>query len=410
MASEASHFRFGIITWKPRPDISATAAEFTVQQAWRRTSCGGSAGDGYVAVGDPACVQTDLSYGDGAFDPIGGTVVSIDPVNDWYLQSYTSVHEYPTANNGGAPWEARYDSCCRIYENVNAPGTSFTQIATVDLGISNSSPVTTLLPIIAMEVDAANSVALPLGDLDGDALACRLATPAESGIAAQPSATNALSVSASCVLNWDTAGTSIGQLWATAIVVEESQGGDPSHGRIPLEFLILIVGDTGTDPVCDVPPTPTGTVSIPAGQPYVATIQGSDVDAGQTLSLNSSGVPSWCSLAPALPTSSASPISSVLTCNPTVADAGPGAEPGSRLRQRGRRPRGAVASESPAPGDLGGRGHRSGRRSGDDHGDVGEPGRSRAGEGDRLGHDLARRLVEPAGRPSGAQRQPQDSG
>jgi hypothetical protein len=324
--AEASHFRFGHVTWTPTAGGPANDATFSVLHAWRRSACPGTGVGGFVAIGDPACGFATLFFGDGGSAPITGTVVSIDPTNDWYLATYTTTHTYPTPNSGGTPWLAQLSGCCRIYApQVNAPGTSFSVQTEVDLSTGNSSPVSTIVPIIQMAVNTVNSIAIPVGDVDGDTLTCRLATNAESGIANQPGppnggAVNSLSVTPGCSLQWDTTGTAVGQLWATQIVIEE---GVPAHGRVGLEFLILIVADIGDPPVCDVPPTPTGTVTVFAGSPYTATIQGSDIDVGDTLTLNSSGLPAGASTVPALPTSSASPVSSVLSWTPGLAQVGP---------------------------------------------------------------------------------------
>jgi hypothetical protein len=285
--ASATHFRFGHITWTPTGPLTV---EFTVQQGWRRTSCGGSAGDGFVQVGDFGCPET-LFTGDGGFAVQSGSVVSIDVANDWYLARYTATYTYPAANNGGAPWIANLNSCCRISTLQNAHDEPFFVQTSVNLALADSSPASTLVPIIPMAVNTLNSIALPIGDVDNDTITCRLATAGESLIPIQPGppnggSTSPISVSSNCVLSWDTAGTSIGQLWATQVIIEESRGGNPPHGIAALDFLIEIVGSTGSAPVCDNPPTPTGTVVIAPGSPYSATIQGSDVDAGDTLTLN----------------------------------------------------------------------------------------------------------------------------
>src|ERR1044071_3077028 len=75
--AHASHFRFGHISWIPRPDLGPNTAEFTVLQAWRRSSCSGTAGDGYVQVGDFGC-PAGLNAGDGGFPALTGQVISID--------------------------------------------------------------------------------------------------------------------------------------------------------------------------------------------------------------------------------------------------------------------------------------------------------------------------------------------
>lgn len=337
--AEASHFRFGHITWKARPDLGPTAAEFKVKTAWRRSFTSGTAPDGRVAVGDlfPLIgAQFTLAWGDGSFQSSApSTVLSIDPASDWFLAETAGlIHTYPAMNNGGIPWLVRIDGCCRIYSpQRNAPGTSYTVQTTVNLGIAggDSSPESTAFPIVNMAASALNVITIPVAEPDGDTFNCRLATSGESFIANEPGPptpgpTSALSVSTTaggCRLTWQTNGTALGELWATSVVIEQSRGGNPAHGRVGLEFLIRIVGVVGQPPVCNVPPTPTGTTQIGVGQMFNATIQGSDPDPGETLSLNSSGIPAGSTLTPSLPIFGGSPISAVLSWTPTAGDLGP---------------------------------------------------------------------------------------
>lgn len=315
-AAEASHFRFGLITWVPRPDLGPRTVEFTVKQSWRRSACGAP------VVGNTACNFSALNFGDATSASIVGTVVAIDAAEDWYLATATIIHTYPAVNNGGVPWVARFDTCCRIYGLVNASGGSLSVQSTVDLSLSNASPVSSVFPIVQMAVNAVNNVTLPVADADGDTLSCRMATPGESAIGSQPAATFPLSVSTGCVLTWNTAGTSVGQLWAAQVVIEESRGGNPPHGRVALDFIIKIVNSIGTAPVCDVPPTPTGTVVLPVNTAYTATIQGSDADAGNTLTINSTGLPTGATLTPPAGSSSGSPFASTFSWTPGPADIG----------------------------------------------------------------------------------------
>lgn len=337
--AEASHFRFGHITWKPRPDIGPNTAEFKVKTAWRRSFTSGSAPDGRVAVGDTfplIAAQFTLSWGDGTFaGNAPSTVLSINPAKDWFLAETAGlIHTYPAPNNGGAPWLVEIDGCCRIYApQRNAPGTSYQVQTTVNLGVAggDTSPESTVFPIVNMAVNTLNTITIPVAELDGDTITCRLATFSESFIGNQPGPpvpgpTSALSVAAvpgGCRLTWQTNGTALGELWATQLMIEQSRGGNPPHGRVGLEFLIEMVNVVGQPPRCDTPPTPTGTVQVNAGSSFSATIQGSDPDPGDTLTLNSSGVPAGATLTPGLPTIGSSPITSVLSWTPSTAAIGP---------------------------------------------------------------------------------------
>lgn len=329
-AAEASHFRFGHLTWRPRPDIGPNTAEFTSKVGFRRSAFGN------LQVGNVITIsEATVTFGDNTSSSAAGyTVLSINPADDWFLAEKGGIlHTYPAPNNGGVPWVARFASCCRIYSpQRNAPGTSFEVQATVNLALAgNASPLSTVTPIIPMAKDALNSIVVPVGEPNNDQFSCRLATFSESGILRQPGppvsgpihALTVAAVQGGCRLEWDTTGTQTGELWATQLVILDNRPGIPAHGRVGLEFLIQIVQTVGTTPQCDVPPTPTGTIQVIAGTTFQGTIQGSDPDPNETLVLNSSGIPAQATLVPALPLVGGSPISTQLTFSPTLLTLGP---------------------------------------------------------------------------------------
>lgn len=92
-----THFRFGIISWKPRPDISPTTVEFTITNAWRRNASLGpgpfSGPDGLPATGDTITEFqgfTRFFPGDGSVigspaGPLQYKVLAFDPVENWVM-------------------------------------------------------------------------------------------------------------------------------------------------------------------------------------------------------------------------------------------------------------------------------------------------------------------------------------
>jgi len=324
----ASHARFGHLTWQPRPDLGANRIELTAKVGFRRSAFGAPLVGDMVNLSGSATIL----WGDGGVTtPSAYEVLSVDVANDWFLAEARGViHTYPAPSNGSVPWIVQISNCCRIYSNRNAPGTNYRYQTSVDLRVPNSSPRSTAPPIVFMAVNVANSIVVPVAEADGDTFNCRLATFTESGIPTPPGPgvsgpVHGLTVTAAaggCQVNWDTTGTVIGELWALQIAIEDSRGGT-QLGRTALEFLIEIVGEIGEPPICDVPPTPSGTISIADNTMFAATIQGSDPDAGETLVLNSTGIPSGATVAPPLPIVGGSPISTTLTWTPTLLDLGP---------------------------------------------------------------------------------------
>src|SRR5262249_3103278 len=111
--------------------------------------------------------------------------------------------------------------------------------------------------------------------------------------------------------------------YSTQVMIEDRDGSNHVKSHVAVDFLIQLVAQAGVPPVFDSPPTPTcgGTLTVDAGDPLSFTVQASDADFGQTITLNAVGLPSGASMSPALPTT-ARPVSSVFSWTPTTGDAG----------------------------------------------------------------------------------------
>ena len=94
--------------------------------------------------------------------------------------------------------------------------------------------------------------------------------------------------------------------------------------RIAVDFIIQLVDqNAGVAPVFDHPPTPAcgSTINISAGGTANFTVQASDSDFGQTVTLNAVGLPAGATLTPPLPTTT-NPVSTTFNWVSTLADAG----------------------------------------------------------------------------------------
>ena len=87
--AQATHFRYGHLTWQPKPAVSATTAEFTLIAAFRYTGYFGSGPGGTILVGDTFTEDiglTGINFGDGnSTGTLQFVVTSIDPINNWLL-------------------------------------------------------------------------------------------------------------------------------------------------------------------------------------------------------------------------------------------------------------------------------------------------------------------------------------
>src|ERR1051325_2501112 len=220
----ASHFRFAQITWRRvsgAPD--PRTVEFTIKEAWRSTA---------VAPGD-----LNFSTGDGGF--LGTTGFStVGTFTDLAGEGYTVIQKIVThvyASDG--PFTVTANNCCRISSLINAGDQSETITAIVDLRNGNQgSPVGSVPIILQMTQGIVNIVPLAIPDPDGDPVTCRMATFAESSIPTVATAGGfPLTVSSNCVLNWNTAGTVVGQKYAVQVIAEENHAGNVA--KVPLDFI-----------------------------------------------------------------------------------------------------------------------------------------------------------------------------
>ncbi len=338
----ASHFRYGHLTWKPRPDISPTTVEFTLTNAFRRSGYGGSGGDGMPIPGDVITEfvgATSLFFGDATSTStlqyrVTGTDVAADWLNAVALDPTSGLpgilHTYPSAG----PWTAEINSCCRIGNLANASNAAYRVLTIVETGSGNSSPVSSLPPIVTLQEGGVRTFFVPGADANGDGLSWRLATLAECFIPDQPgppNTANALSVDAGTGLaTWNTTGLAVGGLWACQVVVAEQSAPLRGNGaigpatQVGVDFIIEIVpAGANNTPAFDHPASPAcNTVFVVnSGDAVTFTVQASDPDVGDVVTINSPGLPAGSDMTPALP-ESGNPVSSVFSWTPGPGDAG----------------------------------------------------------------------------------------
>lgn len=156
----ASHFRYSHITWRPTGNPGEVV--FTVSGAFRRGAPGthwleylGTASDGGLAVGDTFLEYigaTKFFFGDGSSTPtLTYQVDAINTVEDWVIAHAidpTTGGEWRHTYAGSGPYTASIGSCCRTAVELNNPNKPYVVSTIVDLSVSNSSPVSSVTPIV----------------------------------------------------------------------------------------------------------------------------------------------------------------------------------------------------------------------------------------------------------------------
>ncbi len=309
--AEASHYRFGNISWSIPNPASPRNVSFKVQMAFRRTFYPGPPN-----LGNTVSSGVNLDFGDGSGSvPINLLVTSINTTDDWFFGEATITHTY---GGTGTTFTASYLSNARIstlQNNANANFASFT-VVTLTSPINNS-PVTTSPPIVSVQTGQASATfQLAASDPENQTLTYRFATAAEMGGGAQTQPTG-MNVSSSGLVTFNTSALSAGNLYNAAFVVTDAAGASTM-----LDILVRTVAPS-TPPTYDYSVTPANahTYDIHPGQTLSFSVKALDTDPGDVVSLNVVGAPGGSSFVPTLPTSG-NPVTTAFSWTPTAADLG----------------------------------------------------------------------------------------
>lgn len=307
LEAEASHFRYGNISWKV---VNGTTVEYKVSLAFR------SAYFGDPAVGTTLTPDLTFYHGDGTSRDIEITVTSKSPAEGWFYGegSFTKTYSDPNGT-----YTAYFESCCRIGDLQNNANQDYRVETVVNLGTGNTSPVSTLPPIINLsEGSASATFSIPGSDPDGDALSFSLTPSAQMGNGS--SNPSGFSVDASTgVATFNTVGTTIGDFYNASVTISDNNG-----ARIAVDFLIKIA--TSSNPPVFVAPTPANgtTFTIDVGQALNFDVKAEDPDVDDVVTLQVVGIPPTASMTPALPVTGAAgeAVESSFSWTPAAASVG----------------------------------------------------------------------------------------
>ncbi|MBO2008270.1 cadherin-like domain-containing protein [Hymenobacter negativus] len=306
MMVQASHFRFGSITYQTTGGNNLTA-QIRVTEAWRDDAYGAPPVLGQVVTVDGA-----LDFGDGNAVSIPLTVTTVGA--GYFYGEYVTSHTYAAAGN----YTVSTSTCCRISTLENNADGDFYFSTRVVAGSANDSPVSTLLPIINLPVNQAGaSYMVPSSDPNGNTLTYSAATSADLGNIDFTNAPGMTVNPSTGQVSFSTVGKTVGQLYNAVVKVSDGST------SIILDHIIQISATaSNAAPVFTAPTPPNGTVyTVTAGQLVTFGVRATDSDAGDNVNLQAVGVPSGASTAPALPTSG-NPVQTTFSFTPTAAQVG----------------------------------------------------------------------------------------
>jgi len=371
----ASHFRYGHYSWVQK---GGNSIEVTVQNAFRRDGYGiycvdaatlthkscsppppGFPFDGFPQVGDvviEAIGASRLNWGDGSptvgspFGPLLYLVTSIDPLNNWWFGLAIDPLSLPIidttiSHTYAAPGDYTFftETCCRlgfvggISEHINNPDGRYRIEAVANIGSTNSSPVTTLPPIVRCPKNGLCTFRIPAVDPNGDPLHFRLSTSAEAaglGTFIQPGTPFAPSAAVIDPLSglyvWDTTGASLATcgpppcpalktFYSTQVTIEDLTS------KVAVDFLLQLVDSDPNPPLITAPltkpPVCNTTQVVSVGNTRTFDVVALDPDQSDIVTLNVTGLPPGATMFPALPRAG-NPVSSTFTWTPNASQVG----------------------------------------------------------------------------------------
>src|SRR5712691_11613378 len=285
----ASEFIYGHTSWTA---VSGNTVAFTVRGAFRRSGmpcidvttnsqidC--APGDGFAQVGDVVVEDnggTSLDPGDGnaPLGPLYYQVTAIDPTLDLLTALALDPASLPARNTTipyihatAGSFTAVIEACCRTFDQINNPF-EYRLETLVNVGSGNSSPQSSLPPLVLCPQSGLCVFTVPAIDPDGDTLQFRLSTSVEAGGSfgfvqpGPPYATNAASIDPNTgEYSWDTTGATLSgerTPYSTQVSIEDLDAGGTPQSKVAVDFMIILTcqsnadcndGDPCTDDTCD---------------------------------------------------------------------------------------------------------------------------------------------------------------
>ncbi|MDP3276656.1 MAG: MYXO-CTERM sorting domain-containing protein [Deltaproteobacteria bacterium] len=308
--SEASHFRFGTISWNiPNPAGAPRTVRFVVQHAWRTMAVNPIS----LNFGDGTPNTTDMGMTIGTGTDVSGA--------GYTVQESVITHVFPGV---GTDFIVFFSGCCRVDGLQNGSSGNFRVETRVNLAGGNTGgPSTSSTSTVALQAGAVRTHTFAASDPDLDPVTCRFATAAESGLPAGQEVPRIplggamptiAAVAGGCQVTWDLTRAVVRDRYVLHLILESTHAGVIS--KSPLDLIIEIIATA--------PPTCAGSATIPApvGTAISRTVIGSGALITDMLNFTQIGAPTGMTFNPVAGTTRLTPFSVSVNWTPTVADQG----------------------------------------------------------------------------------------
>ncbi|MFN2500164.1 MAG: Ig-like domain-containing protein, partial [Pyrinomonadaceae bacterium] len=311
--AKASHFRGGTISWSP----TGVTRQVQFRIKWFERGGTRAVGSGY---------SLSVNFGDGSLGTASGTVTANNAAEDWFTAEVSVIHNYPA----DGPYIAFVQNCCRLsppanYANGGGLNNSSDQTirlqTLVGLSSGNSSPTSSLPPIVTVSRSTNASFVVPASDVDRDTLRFRLATISEKGGGSNSQPPNFSVNPTTGQVTWNNFSLGTTGYWTTQIIIEDLDAAGNVKSSTPLDFMLKVQNSVGSPPTLAI--SPTGPLSVRPNQTATFTVTGNDADANARVTLNNGGLPAGMTSSGA-PMNAAliPPVVTTFSWTPTVSQAG----------------------------------------------------------------------------------------
>ncbi|MBA4148597.1 MAG: cadherin-like domain-containing protein [Verrucomicrobia bacterium] len=322
---QAAHFRYANMAWKPTSNPGEV--EFNFQFGVARNTVG----SGNAQIGDVVYVD-NFFFGDGTHTTLYIKVTALDIAENWIVGEMvvSPQDQVPVRKtySGPGPFTAGFNSCCRLSSLANRGDGNLLAQSIITPFNGNSSPVSSMVPIVNLPASTNASFFVPAIDPDGDSLRWRVATDLEAvgssfgntspaGITINPTTGQ---------VTWDTSTLDQTRFYTVQFMIEDVDLNGNVKTRSPVDILLKIGAQTGTAPELEVhttdPGNAHGPLTVVANTLAVLTVEASDIDPNNTLILNAGGLPAGAVMTPQLPLIGSTNVSSTFNWTPTLAQVG----------------------------------------------------------------------------------------
>jgi len=282
---EASHFRYGHVTWEIIDSTDAgVEVEFKLKTAWRY-----SYGPFFSPELNQVFYTRTMDFGDGTSGSVNLISKSIYLDQDWLYGEGIIRHTYLSSGE----FTAFFEGCCRLDNISNISSESYKVSTQLQIGQNNRPPISNLPPIVNVQSNK-DSIGffITAFDEDDDPIRYTLATQEDIESNSYLIPDSLMIDEFTGLVTWSTSNLLENELYSLIVIFEDLDDKGNRKSFTQLDFFINVVGESL--PPEFIEPTPPNNFSYQTlpGDTLNFIIAAQDLDTiNNTISINAVGIP-----------------------------------------------------------------------------------------------------------------------